>query len=105
MNPYTLGAAGLLSVALVGGAWLHGNRTAKAACEAQRAMERDRAQQTALDQARRVDRLYVEIETLRAKPERVRTVTKEVKVYADADCSSLPQSFRDLWNASSVVSD
>lgn len=105
MNPYTLGAAGLLSVALVGGAWLHGNRTAKAACEAQRAVERDKAQQAALDQARRVDRLYVEIEALRAKPERVRTVTREVKVYADADCSSLPPSFRSLWDAGAAASD
>ena len=99
MNPYTLGAAGLLSVALLSGAWLHGNRTAKAACEAQRAVERAAAQDAALDQARRVDRLYVEIEALRAKPERVRTVTKEVKVYADAECSSLPADYRRLWNA------
>lgn len=99
MNPYTIGAAGLLSVALLSGAWLHGNRTAKAACDAQRAVERAAAQDAALDQAKRVDRLYVEIEALRAKPERVRTVVREVKVNADADCKSLPPDFRSLWNA------
>lgn len=99
MNPYTLGAAGLLFVALLSGAWLHGNRTAKAACDAQRAVERAAAQDAALDQAKRVDRLYVEIETLRAKPERVRTIVKEIKVEADATCGSLPDSFRRLWNA------
>lgn len=100
MNPYTLGAAGLLSVALLSGVWLHGNRTAKAACEAQKAVERDKAQQAALDQARRVDRLYVEIETLRANPERVRTIVKEIKVEADDTCSSLPPAWRSLFNAS-----
>lgn len=48
----------------------------------------------------RSNALAVEVEKLRARPERVRTVTQEVVkyVHADAHCESLPPSFRSLWN-------
>ncbi|MCO5213681.1 MAG: hypothetical protein M9936_28615 [Caldilinea sp.] len=53
------------------------------------------------EQARRLMRLTDRIDELRARPERVRTVTREVvkHVVADADCRSLPASWRVLWNA------
>ena len=47
------------------------------------------------------DALARDVEAMRARPERIRTVTKEIikHVVADADCSSLPESVRVLWAA------
>lgn len=56
------------------------------------------------EQNRRLMRLTDRIDELRARPERVRTVTREVvkHVVADAECSSLPESVRRLWDAGSA---
>lgn len=53
------------------------------------------------EQNRRLMRLTDRIDELRARPERVRTVTREVvkHVVADAECSSVPESVRWLWDA------
>lgn len=53
------------------------------------------------EQNRRLMRLTDRIDELRARPERVRTITKEVvrHVVADADCGSLSPAWRLLWNA------
>ncbi len=97
-----LGAAGVLVAAL---AWSHGaayrrgvagERLSWQAVEQARV---DAINAERFEQARKLDKLHVEIETLRARPERVRTVIREVKVHADADCRSLPPSWRLLWDA------
>ncbi|MGE3596625.1 MAG: hypothetical protein AB7N70_13840 [Dehalococcoidia bacterium] len=99
MNPIAWAAAVAAVVAALGGVYLAGYRAGGADCRERVAEINAQAQADALETARRVDRLHVEIEALRAKPERVRTVVKEVKVEADATCVSLPDSFRWLWNA------
>ena len=51
----------------------------------------------------RANALAIDVERLRSRPERVRTVTKEIRVEADADCRSLPLSWGLLWNAEPVA--
>lgn len=99
MNPYLLGGAAASAAALLAGAYLYGMSAARADCREKLAAINAQVQAEALETARRVDKLHVEIEGLRARPEKIRTVVREVKVYADADCSSLPDSYRSLWNA------
>lgn len=91
--------------ALLGGVYLQG-RVHGTAAERERWTERmaeiDRqVEQHRTEQARRLVRLVDEIDALRARPERVRTVTREVvrHVVADAECSSVPASLRRLWDA------
>jgi hypothetical protein len=69
-------------------------------------LERERkwieaANEEQLRQERELGKVQAEVERLRARPERVKTVTQEVVRYvqADAKCESLPSSFRELWNA------
>ena len=99
MNPIAWAAAVAAIVAALGGVYLAGHRAAQSDCREKVAAINAQAQADALETARRVDRLHVEIEQLRARPERIRTVVKEVKVEADSSCVSLPDSFRWLWNA------
>lgn len=99
MNLYLLGGAAVAVGALAGAAYLAGANAAREDCRKDKAEMNAAAQAEALDQARRVDRLHVEIEVLRARPERVRTIVKEIRVEADADCRSLPPDWRLLWNA------
>jgi len=99
MNPIAWAALMGMIVAALGGTWLIGYRAGGAECREKVAEINSKVQADALETARRVDRLHVEIEVLRARPERVRTVVKEVKVNADADCKSLPADWRMLWNA------
>jgi TPP-dependent trihydroxycyclohexane-1,2-dione (THcHDO) dehydratase len=58
-------------------------------------------------QRARAGKLAAEVETLRRRPEVVRTVTTEVvkHVVADADCASLPGTLRQLWDAGSADPD
>ncbi|MFA5606807.1 MAG: hypothetical protein WDA07_06420 [Leucobacter sp.] len=51
-------------------------------------------------QEKALGKVQAEVERLKARPERVRTVTQEVVKYvqADAQCESLPPSWRVLWN-------
>ena len=99
MNPLAWAAVVALLFGGVGGSWLVGYRAGGAECREKVAEINAQVQAEALETARRVDRLQVEIEALRAKPDKIRTVVREVKVYADATCASLPDTFRSLWNA------
>lgn len=107
------GWAGGLSVvaALLGGVYLTGRhhgtdatderwRGAMAQIEAELVKQQDAQRQ-------RAGKLAAEVETLRRRPEQVRTVTTEVvkHVAADAECQSLPESVRVLWNAGSAPAD
>ena len=62
-------------------------------------------QQTA--QRARAGKVAAEVETLRRRPEVVRTVTQEVirHVVADAECSSVSPALRVLWDAGSPAPD
>ena len=62
-------------------------------------------QQTA--QRARAGKVAAEVETLRRRPEQVRVITEEVvrHVVADAECKSLPESLRVLWDAGSAPPD
>ena len=62
-------------------------------------------QQTA--QRVRAGKVAAEVETLRRRPETIRTVTTEVvkHVVADAECKSLPESLRLLWDAGGEAAD
>lgn len=54
-----------------------------------------------LRQQQALGKVNAEVERLKARPEKVRTVTQEVVKYVQADdsCASLPDSWRVLWNA------
>lgn len=99
-------AGGLaLIAALLAGVWFDGWYRGEARADARhaeqmRAIDAQVADERA-SQNRRLVRLTDRIDELRARPERVRTITKEVvrHVVADADCRSLPASWRLLWNA------
>lgn len=58
-------------------------------------------------QRARAGKLAAEVETLRRRPEVVRTVTQEVirHVVADAECSSVSPALRVLWDAGSPAPD
>lgn len=58
-------------------------------------------------QRARAGKLAAEVETLRRRPEQVRTVTTEVvkHVVADAECSSVSPALRVLWDAGSAPAD
>lgn len=99
-----LGGLALIA-ALLAGIWFDGRYRGEARADARHAKEmRAIDAQVAderVDQNRRLVRLTDRIDELRARPERVRTVTKEVvrHVVADADCGSLSPAWRLLWNA------
>lgn len=80
---------------------IEGERAADARhAEQMRAIDAQVADERA-EQNRRLMRLTDRIDELRARPERVRTVTREVvkHVVPDAECSSVPESVRRLWDA------
>lgn len=94
-----------LIAALLAGIWFDGWYRGEARADARHAKEM-RAIDAQVDaerasQNRRLMRLTDRIDELRARPERVRTVTREVvkHVVADAECSSVPESVRWLWDA------
>ncbi len=99
-----LGGLALIA-ALIAGIWFDGQYRGEARADARHAeqMRRIDAQVDAerTEQNRRLMRLTDRIDELRARPERVRTVTREVvkHVVADAECSSVPESVRWLWDA------
>ena len=47
----------------------------------------------------RYDDLQERFNELRSRPEKVRTVVREIEVLADDRCDSLPASYRRLWDA------
>lgn len=99
-----LGGLALIA-ALFAGIWFDGRHRGEARADARHAeqMRRIDAEVNAerAEQNRRLMRLMDRIDELRARPERVRTVTREVvkHVVADAECSSVPESVRWLWDA------
>lgn len=99
MNPIAWVAVMGLLFGSLGGAWAVGYRSGAATADKRIAKMNAVVQAEVADQARRVDKLHVEIEALRKRPERVRTIVKEVVVHADATCESLPADWRRLWNA------
>jgi hypothetical protein len=97
-------AGGLLFVAcLLGGLYglgrMHGAQVTR-----EEALAAENARMTAVSLAvgetvARSNALSIEVERLRARSERVRTITREIRVEADADCRSLPADWLRLWNA------
>lgn len=91
--------------ALLGGLYLqgrvHGTSAERERWTAQMAEIDRQVEQHRDEQSRRLVRLVDEIDALRARPSRVRTVTREVikHVAADAECASVPASLRFLWDA------
>lgn len=49
--------------------------------------------------AKRMDVLHIEIERLRARPARVKTIVETIHVQPDSECRSLPPNVRSLWDA------
>ena len=103
---------GLLFVAaLLGGHYLWGRVNGTAAADdrwraAMALVEAELVKQQDAQRAR-AGKLAAEVERLRRRPETIRTVTQEVvkHVVADADCSSLPESLRVLWDAGGTDPD
>lgn len=103
---------GLLFIsALLGGVWLHGRHAGATAAdtrhrEALAAIDAEMQRQQAAQRAR-AGKLSAEVERLRRRPETIRTVTTEVvrHVVADAECKSMPESLRVLWDAGSEAHD
>lgn len=99
-------AGGLaLIAALLAAIWFDGKYNGEKSADARHA-EQMRKVDAQVDaeraaQNRRLVRLTDRIDEIRARPERVRTVTREVvkHVVADAECSSVPESVRWLWDA------
>ena len=100
----------LLALALVaavaGGLWktydmgLDAGRAEAAAvlAEWKAAVEKQAAERRAAQQAR-LDSLQGELDELRNRPERIRTVVRRVEVRADDTCRSLPAAWKRLWDA------
>lgn len=59
----------------------------------EQANERRKAQQE------RLDALQGELDELRSRPEKVRTVTRTIRLKPDAECGSLSPDFKRLWDA------
>lgn len=103
MRLLAVGAALLALLGAVAAIYVTGQRSGVAQ---ERAVwvERERVRDDAVavaqrNQAAAMDRLNAEVEALRAQPERIRTVTKVLRVEADKECASLPASWATLWNA------
>lgn len=101
----------LLLASLLGGLYLLG-RSHGTYSERARWIERDaeidrQVAEMRANQARELTLLTERIIELQARPERIRTVTREVvkHVVADAECSSVPESLRVLWSADRAPGD
>lgn len=101
----------LLLGGLLGGLYLLG-RSHGTQGERARWVERDaeidrQVTEMRAKQARELTLLTELIIELQARPERIRTVTREVvkHVVADAECSSVPESLRVLWSADRAPGD
>ncbi len=94
------------AAAIVGGVWKAydlGHEAGKAemaavladwkASVAEQAAERRKAQRDRLAQ------LQGELDELRSRPEKVRTVTRTIRLKPDAECASLSADYRRLWDA------
>lgn len=99
MNPVAWAASAAVLVALALAGYFAGQRIERTGWLEQERERIDAFNRERWEQAKAADRLHVEVEALRRRPERVRTIVKEVVVHADADCKSLPDGWRRLWNA------
>ena len=105
-----LGAV-LFVAAVLGATYLYGRahgRDAERDTWIERQAEIDRqVAEMRKEQGLRLVRLVERIDELRSRPERIRTVTREVvkHVVADAECSSVPESLRVLWSADRAPGD
>lgn len=59
----------------------------------EQALRRHQAQQA------RIDALQGDLDELRSRPEKIRTVVQRVEVRADDTCRSLPAAWKRLWDA------
>lgn len=93
-------AGGLLFVAAVlGSLYMLGRMHEREAWQA-REVERMAAISLAVGETvARANALAVDVERLRKRPERIKEVVKEIRVEADAECSSISPDYRRLWNA------
>lgn len=102
----TVAAVVALVAAVAGGLWKAHDLGAEAgkaemavvladwkASVAEQAAERRKAQRDQLSA------LQGELDELRSRPEKVRTVTRTIRLKPDARCDSMPPSYRELWNA------
>ncbi len=96
----------LLAVLLAGAAWWVysvGHATGAAGVQSswddeRRATEKARTREVA-EAKSRLDKLHGEIEVLRSRPERIRTVLETIHVPPDDLCRSAPDGLRRLWDA------
>ena len=105
-------AGGIAFVAALGGGiylWGRVNGAEAADDRWRAAMVKIEAELTRQQDAQRAraGKLAAEVESLRKRPEAVQVATQEVArhVKADVDCSSLPASFRVLWDAGGPDAD
>lgn len=102
---WRLAGVGLLAALVAGGLWKAydlgldaGRAETAAALEQWKAAVQEQAIRRRQEQQARVDALQGENDELRNRPERIRTVTRTIRVEPDEECRSLPPSFRERWN-------
>lgn len=101
-----------LLAALAGAGWwayATGSDAGRAAVQAKWDAEKTAAAEARATElretAKRMDVLHTEVERLRARPARIKTITETINVKADADCRSLPADLRRLWDAADGGAD
>lgn len=101
-----------LLAALALGAWatydtgrIHGRAAVQAKWDAERQSAAEARAVELRETVTRMDALYLEVERLRARPARIRTVVETIHVQADAECRSAPESVRVLWNSADGGAD
>lgn len=55
--------------------------------------------------AKRMDVLHIEVERLRARPARIKTIVETIHVQPDSECRSLPVDVRRLWDSADGGAD
>jgi hypothetical protein len=112
--PYLLRVLPVLALlaALAGAGWwayATGSDAGRAAVQAKWDAEKTAAAEARATElretAKRMDVLHIEVERLRARPARIKTITETIHVQADADCRSLPADLRRLWDAADGGAD
>lgn len=112
--PYLLRALPVLALlaALAGAGWwayATGSDAGRAAVQADWDAAKKVAAEARATELRetvtRMDALHLEVERLRARPARIRTVVETIHVQADAECRSAPESVRVLWNSADGGAD
>lgn len=106
--PYLMRALPVLALlaALALGTWatydtgrIHGRAAVQAKWDAETTAAAEARARELRETVTRMDALHLEVERLRARPARIRTVVETIHVQADAECRSAPESVRVLWNS------